>query len=105
MENRPQALSPSDIYARAITALEEQLVRLDEAGAHKAAAHLDAVIQQLRRDQLALDLASAARQVPAQMTPESTQKPDNLAGLDTAFLDAIGSSKVVLRKVTQVKSR
>jgi hypothetical protein len=34
----------------ALAALEEQLIALDRIGAHIAAAHLDAAIQQLRRD-------------------------------------------------------
>jgi hypothetical protein len=34
-----------------LAALEEQLAALDEMGAHIAAAHLDAAIQQLRLDQ------------------------------------------------------
>jgi hypothetical protein len=34
----------------ALAALEEQLIVLDRLGTHIAAAHLDAAIQQLRRD-------------------------------------------------------
>ncbi len=52
-------LSPFAQYARIGAALEEQLAALDRAGAHKAAAHLDAAIHQLRRDARVLREAEA----------------------------------------------
>jgi hypothetical protein len=43
--------APGDKGARAILkALEQQLIALDAIGAHIAAAHVDAAIQQLRAD-------------------------------------------------------
>jgi hypothetical protein len=43
--------APCDSGANAIlAALEQQLAALDALGAHIAAAHVDAAIQQLRRD-------------------------------------------------------
>ncbi|MEM7700864.1 MAG: hypothetical protein AAF251_02900 [Pseudomonadota bacterium] len=45
-----------------MTTLETQLSALDEAGAYKAAAHLDAAIQQLRRDQALLKTTTAGRE-------------------------------------------
>lgn len=51
LEN-PDATPPCDTGVNAILAvLEEQLSALDAIGAHIAAAHLDAAIQQLRLDQ------------------------------------------------------
>jgi hypothetical protein len=51
VENLSQA-APGDTGAHPIlAALEQQLCRLDQLGAHIAAAHLDAAIQQLRLDQ------------------------------------------------------
>jgi hypothetical protein len=38
---------------RVLAALEQELANLDRMGAHIAAAHLDAAIQQLRLDQVA----------------------------------------------------
>ncbi|RNJ62933.1 MAG: hypothetical protein EDM03_00330 [Porphyrobacter sp. IPPAS B-1204] len=56
MENRPSN-TPSGLGAQSdttalavLTALEQQLAALDSLGAHIAAAHVDAAIQQLRAD-------------------------------------------------------
>ncbi len=44
---------PRDIgVTKILTALERQLAALDALGAHIAAAHVDAAIQQLRNDQV-----------------------------------------------------
>jgi hypothetical protein len=52
LENLTSA-TPCDPGVRTIlAALEQQLAALDRIGAHIAAAHLDAAIQQLRRDQV-----------------------------------------------------
>jgi len=51
--------APCEEYGRILNILETQLTALDRAGAHKAAAHLDAAIQQLRRDEVVLQVTSA----------------------------------------------
>jgi hypothetical protein len=57
-----ETLSPLEEYARIGAALERQLAALDRAGAHKAAAHVDAAIHQLRRDARVLRDAAAGTQ-------------------------------------------
>jgi hypothetical protein len=52
LENQT-SVTPCDTGVGSIlAALEQQLAALDGLGAHIAAAHLDAAIQQLRRDQV-----------------------------------------------------
>lgn len=51
LESDRAARSDIDHRAPIVEALQRQLAELDRIGAHKAAAHLDAAIAQLRRDQ------------------------------------------------------
>lgn len=51
LENHILATRDSHGAVAILSALEEQLAALDRIGAHIAAAHLDAAIQQLRIDQ------------------------------------------------------
>jgi hypothetical protein len=51
LENQSIATPSDNGVASILAALEEQLGALDRIGAHTAAAHLDAAIQQLRLKQ------------------------------------------------------
>ncbi len=51
MENLSPSAPASPGVAAVLSSLERELVNLDRFGAHIAAAHLDAAIQQLRLDQ------------------------------------------------------
>ena len=101
MTDRNSARSPCEQYARILTTLESQLAELDRAGAHKAAAHLDAAIQQLRRDQVALDKASAGHTTK----PCVDQKTAILASFSTSFSEALPGGQVFARKAKPMNSR
>jgi riboflavin synthase alpha subunit len=53
LENLSPAALPDGGAQTVLAALEQQLAALDRLGAHIAAAHVDAAIQQMRRDQAA----------------------------------------------------
>ena len=93
MLNENGAPTACETYARIIKALETQLKKLDEAGAFMAAAHLDAAIQQLRRDRLALELATAAHH-------GESENPEN-----TAASEALARAQVFPRKANPAHSR
>ncbi len=50
LENRSPTVAHNSGARAVLAALEEHLAALDGLGAHIAAAHVDAAIQQLRRD-------------------------------------------------------
>ena len=87
MSKKKSASTACEQYARILSALEAQLASLDRAGAHKAAAHLDAAVHQLRRDQLALELASAARETPAAQNVDSVVSELSMAPISEQFHD------------------
>ena len=93
--------TPGEEYTRILSTLEAQLASLDRAGAHKAAAHLDAAIQQLRRDQLALNLATAAQETP----PTRATETAILALSMTPKPEALPGSHVVARKANPANAR
>jgi len=100
LTDRNSARSPCEQYARILSALEHQLAELDRAGANKAAAHLDAAIQQLRRDQMALDKASAGHAA----RPSVDQKTAILASFSTSFSQGLPGGQVFPRKAKPVNS-
>ena len=55
LENLHPAAPRNGRMCDVLAALEQQLVALDKLGAHIAAAHVDAAIHQLRRDQAKRD--------------------------------------------------
>lgn len=93
--------TPCEQYTRILSTLEAQLSSLDRAGAHKAAAHLDAAIQQLRRDQLALELASAAKEP----TTTRARKTAISAPFMAPSWDEFARSHVVARKAKPANAR
>lgn len=95
------ARSACEEYAHVLSTLKGQLARLDRAGAHKAAAHLDAAIQQLRRDQLALNLASAAQEKPPTRAAKTAVSAPFVTPKPVAFPDP----HVVARKAKPANAR
>jgi len=85
--------TPCEEYGRILDILETQLAALDRAGAHKAAAHLDASIQQLRRDEIVLQLAEAGH------------TPTDPADEDASISDRLTEFHVVPRKANPANVR
>lgn len=101
MTERSSAPSPCEVYARILTTLETQLASLDDAGAHKAAAHLDAAIQQLRRDQAVLKTTTAGREPE----PNLEEKAAILAAFSATLPQSLRAAHVVPRKAKPANSR
>lgn len=105
MDYDEQPLSPCERYARLLRVLERELAELDRVGAHKAAAHLDAAIQQLRRDLSALTFASAA-QPPEQPPPSQPAEQTAILGpFLPSFSEVSAGSQVFPRKANPANSR
>ncbi|MEL6708576.1 MAG: hypothetical protein AAFP79_09850 [Pseudomonadota bacterium] len=101
MTKRFSAPSPREAYARILTTLETQLTALDDAGAHKAAAHLDAAIQQLHRDQAVLKTTTIGREPE----PDSEEKAAILAAFSASLPQTLRADHVVTRKAKPANSR
>ena len=100
MDRNKAPLSPYEAYTRILDVLDGQLAELDRAGAHKAAAHLDSAIHQLRRDRAALEIASAGH--------EDAQKDEEgfviRRAFTPAFAEALPTAQVFPRKARPANS-
>lgn len=105
MNDTHSTLSPCEEYARILSVLGKELSALDRAGAHKAAAHLDEAIHQLRRDQTALRKASAAHATKPTQTLTASEKASILACFSTSFSEAFEEPQVFTRKAKPANSR
>ena len=105
MAQNNQGRTPYEQYARIFGALEEHLEALERGGAHKAGAHLDAAIHQLRRDHSALKKASAGHMSSPTQKASKAEKTAILAGFSTSFSDPLGRSQVFPRKAKPANSR
>lgn len=99
--------APRDDRVRIVERLEDTLLRLDRAGSHKAAAHLDAAIQQLRRDLAAADPLTPDTLAPDTLpdTAEKTAATSTIASLPGPFRDPAQVSQVFPRKAKPATAR
>ena len=106
MLNENSAPTACEEYARIARALENQLKKLDRAGAFKAAAHLDAAIQQLRRDRLALEIAAAAHEAPEDgARHRNAAAPPPASPSETTVSEALAPPHVFPRKAKPATAR
>ncbi len=84
--------APCEEYGRILNILETQLSALDSAGAHKAAAHLDAAIQQLRRDEIVLQVTNAGT------------APSPVDNTETSISEELTQLQVFARKAKPARS-